>query len=67
MARACRRAAVDEIVLWFEHDLYDQLHLLQILDRLPLDGGPRVTAVPADDYLGAPAGRGFPDSFAARR
>ena len=42
---------IDEIVLWFEHDLYDQLQLLQILDRLPLDGGPLLTAVPGDDYL----------------
>ena len=42
---------VDEIVLWFEHDLYDQLQILQILDRLPLDGGPTLTAVPSDDYL----------------
>jgi Domain of unknown function (DUF1835) len=25
-------AAHDEVVLWFEHDLYDQLQLLQILD-----------------------------------
>jgi hypothetical protein len=41
-----------EVVLWMEHDLYDQLLLLQILDRLPLTGGPRVTAVPGDDYLG---------------
>jgi hypothetical protein len=24
----------DEIVLWFEHDLYDQLQLVQILDRV---------------------------------
>jgi len=39
----------DEIVLWFEHDLYDQLHLLQVLDRLD---HPRITAVLADDYLG---------------
>jgi len=23
----------DEVVLWFEHDLYDQLQLLQVLDR----------------------------------
>ena len=27
-------AAGDEIVLWFEHDLYDQLHVLQVLDLL---------------------------------
>jgi hypothetical protein len=46
-----RATRVDEIVLWFEHDLYDQLQILQILDRLPLDGGPLVTAVPGDDYL----------------
>jgi len=39
----------DEVVLWFEHDLYDQLHLLQVLDRLD---HPRITAVLADDYLG---------------
>lgn len=24
----------EEVVLWFEHDLYDQLQLVQILDRL---------------------------------
>jgi len=29
-----RAAAQEEVVLWFEHDLYDQLQLLQILDRL---------------------------------
>jgi hypothetical protein len=27
-------ASHDEVVLWFEHDLYDQLQLLQILDRI---------------------------------
>ena len=27
-------AESDEVVLWFEHDLYDQLQLIQILDRL---------------------------------
>ncbi len=42
----------DEIVLWFEHDLYDQLQLLEVLDRLP-ESGPRVTAILAGDYLGA--------------
>ena len=57
----------DEIVLWFEHDLYDQLQVLQILDRLPLDGTPRVTAVPDDEYLGMlPAAR-FQGLYAARR
>jgi hypothetical protein len=28
-------AAGERVVLWFEHDLYDQLQLLQILARLP--------------------------------
>ena len=41
---------VDEIVLWFEHDLYDQLQLIQVLDRLAADGPP-VTAVPGHTYL----------------
>jgi hypothetical protein len=41
---------VDEIVLWFEPDLYDQLQLIQVLDRLRGDQS-RVTAVPADTYL----------------
>jgi hypothetical protein len=58
---------VDEVTLWLEHDLYDQLQLLQILDRLPLDGTPRVTAVPDDEYLGAlPAAR-FRGLYEARR
>ncbi|HJU86617.1 MAG TPA: hypothetical protein VJ788_04540, partial [Gemmatimonadota bacterium] len=30
-------AGRDEIVLWFEPDLYDQLQLLQILERLSRD------------------------------
>ena len=58
---------VDEVVLWFEHDLYDQLQVLQVLERLPLDGTPRVTAVPDGEYLGhLPAAR-FQGLFAARR
>ncbi len=43
----------DQIELWFEHDLYDQLQLLQILDHLArlarTDG---VVLVQADDFLG---------------
>lgn len=41
------------IEIWLEHDLYDQLQLLQILDRLAALG--RIDAVwlvQADDYLG---------------
>lgn len=32
--RRLETALDDDVVLWFEHDLYDQLQLLQILDRL---------------------------------
>ena len=44
----------DEIVLWFEHDLYDQLQVLQVLSQLRQLGAARraeVTAILADDYL----------------
>lgn len=44
----------EEVVLWFEHDLYDQLQLLQILDWFasrPL-GRTKLTQVASDEYLG---------------
>jgi len=44
-----------EIVLWFEHDLYDQLQLLQILtalEDLQLEPG-RVWLIQSDHYLGS--------------
>ena len=37
--------AGDEIVLWFEADLYDQLQLVQVLDRLGRDRPREVTLV----------------------
>jgi hypothetical protein len=43
-----------EVVLWFEHDLYDQLQILQALtalDELQLEPG-RVALVQSDHYLG---------------
>jgi hypothetical protein len=44
----------DEVVLWFEHDLYDQLHLLQILTTLREMGmgSGSVQVVQSDQYLG---------------
>ncbi len=45
----------DEIVLWFEPDLFDQLQLVQILARLavrPSSTRPAISIVPADCYLG---------------
>jgi hypothetical protein len=44
----------DEVVLWFEHDLYDQLQLIQLLDWFNEPGaavGP-LSAVFVDEYLG---------------
>jgi hypothetical protein len=43
----------DEAVLWFEHDLYDQLQLLQtltVLEELDLEPG-RVATVQSDSFL----------------
>lgn len=48
-----RAGEFDEVVLWFEHDLYDQLQLLQsltALDELELEPG-RVSVVHSDHYL----------------
>ena len=43
----------DRIVLWFEHDLYDQLQLLQLLDFFHGETDtPPLELVQADDYLG---------------
>jgi len=42
----------DEIVLWFEHDLYDQLQLIQVLDGLAGLRGPAISLVCEAEYLG---------------
>ena len=44
-------AAHEDIVLWFEHDLYDQLQLIQILDRLR-HASARLSMIATDRYLG---------------
>lgn len=62
--RALEQAS-GEIVLWFEHDLYDQLQVLQILDRLT--PARSVTAILADDYLGAQPDQQLRTWFDARR
>lgn len=69
-ARLLAEAAGDEIVLWFEHDLYDQLQVLQILDQLARGrpGRPaRVTAILADDYLAAQPDERLQAWFDSRR
>jgi hypothetical protein len=48
-----RAAEFEEVVLWFEHDLYDQLQLLQALtslEELKLEPG-RVATIQSDHYL----------------
>ena len=44
-----------EIVLWFEHDLYDQLQLLQILDWFSREDprATRLSLICTDTYLGS--------------
>ncbi len=44
----------DEVVLWFEHDLFDQLHLCRLLSWFSArdPGFTRITLVQAGDYLG---------------
>jgi hypothetical protein len=59
----------DEVVLWFEHDLYDQLQLIQILHRLWMqDPVPRrATLVCEAEYLGTMAPERVAALHAARR
>jgi hypothetical protein len=62
--------AGDEVVLWFEPDLYDQLQLIQILARLarrPSGQRPRITIAPADCYLGPMRPEKFAPLYHARR
>jgi hypothetical protein len=40
-----------EVVLWFEHDLYDQLQLIQLLDWFGAHPHPRLTLVCEAEYL----------------
>lgn len=64
-----RAAEFDDIVLWFEHDLYDQLQLLQILtslEDLALEAG-RVSLVQSDQYLGMMASDDFAPLSRRRR
>jgi hypothetical protein len=47
--------AHEEIALWFEHDLYDQLQLIQILDRVH-GSASNVSLISTDRYLGPMTG-----------
>lgn len=69
-ARLGRSPDDDEVVLWFEHDLYDQLHLLQLLDwfgaparrpaRLSLICHARFVSLGSDDQARADFARRTP-------
>ena len=63
----------EEIALWFEHDLYDQLQLLQVLHWLGMreTAGTRLTLICINEYPGVDDFRGLgqltPDQLAGLR
>ena len=58
--RLARALAGDEpTVLWFEHDLFDQLQLLQVLDAMGEDGGGRVELILVGSFPGRPGFAGL--------
>jgi hypothetical protein len=58
--RLAERAQKGEIVLWFEADLFDQLELIQILERLSRLEPRSVALVCVDGSLGGLSPEGFP-------
>jgi hypothetical protein len=57
----------DEVVLWFEHDLYDQLQLIQVLDWFADHPHPTLTLINPPEYLGDVGEERASELFAARR
>ncbi len=60
----------DEVVFWFEHDLYDQLLLIRHLWWIGANGADRAdrySIVIGTDYLGLLRPKDFPARFAARQ
>lgn len=51
-ARLKRARQDGEVVLWFEHDLYDQLQLLQVLAWFAKHPHPRLSLICEAEYLG---------------
>ena len=68
---ASRDAALDagpsypEVVLWFEHDLYDQLQLVQVLARLA-DGRSNVTLIQQRRFIGPASAAELKEDFKGR-
>ncbi len=66
-ATLARAGAHDEVVLWFEHDLYDQLQLIQLLDWFAArGGGTRLSLVCGAEYLGRSAPERLVERFGQR-
>ena len=68
-ARLARAAAHEDVVLWFEHDLYDQLQLVQVIDQLA-DAGvgwARVSLVCDAEYLGPSKPERLRERYETRR
>jgi hypothetical protein len=55
------RASRDEVILWFEHDLFDQLNLIQLLDELSKPPKPStpVSLVSVDRFPGRNSFKGL--------
>lgn len=57
----------DEVVLWFEHDLYDQLQLVQLLDWFARHPHPRLSLVCEAEYVGTMPPDRMHELFASRK
>jgi len=66
-AALCDAGRHDEVVLWFEHDLYDQLQLIQLLDWFAAHPHPRLSLVCESEYLGSMTPARAADLFGQRR
>ena len=66
-ARLRSSSAHEEVVLWFEHDLYDQLQLIQLLDWFALHPHRKLSLVCEAEYLGSMTPARAADLFTQRR
>jgi hypothetical protein len=66
-AELCGAGRHDEVVLWFEHDLYDQLQLIQLLDWFASHPHRRLSLICEAEYLGNTTPARAVDLFTRRR
>ena len=62
-----RAADFPEVVLWFEHDLYDQLQLIQVLTWFEQQPHPALRLIQAYEYLGPLPGPRLAEMFPERQ